>query len=375
MMEAVPFSAPSPSTVEVRLDERSYTIHIDAGNLKRIGPLTAEAVKGRRAFVVTHPVLSRAHGGAVRDSLEAAGFRVCEAVLPPGERQKSMFRLTDLCRRMLNEGLDRNSVLIALGGGVIGDLGGLTAALFMRGIPYVQVPTSLLAMVDSSVGGKTAVDLGDAKNAVGTFHQPRLVVIDPLVLKTLPVREVRAGLAEVVKYGLLGDRKFFDWIRDHARDLVERDPEAVSHAIRRSCEMKADVVERDEFDRLGLRAALNLGHTVGHAVEALGGYHLYRHGEAIAIGTVAACMIAERMDVAAEPVAEPAVQVLEAVGLPTKPKRPVDPDALLSAMLKDKKTTDGVLNFVLPRRIGEVVNRPVPADLVLEVVAEQGVSG
>jgi 3-dehydroquinate synthase len=358
----------------VDLGERSYPLHIGAGTLERIGALTAEKVKGRRAFIVTHPVLDEPRR-AVRASLEGAGFRVSEAAIPAGERSKSMFRLTDLIRRMLRDGLDRNSVLIALGGGVIGDLGGLTAALFMRGIPYVQVPTTLLAMVDSSVGGKTAVDLDDAKNSVGTFHQPRLVVIDPVVLNSLPLREVRAGLAEVIKYGLLGDADFFRWVRDRARELLSMEPGAVMHAVRRSCEMKAERVERDEFDRLGVRAALNLGHTVGHGVEALGGYRLYRHGEAVAIGMVSAALIAERLGVAVESISGPTVETLEAFGLPTRPKRPVDPDALLAAMLKDKKTTDGVLNFVLPRRIGAVVNRAVPAEVVLDVVQSQGVSG
>ena len=360
------------TSLPVNLGERSYTIHIGAGMLDRLGEKTAQICKGRTAFLVTHPVLERCAVGPARESLTAAGFRVAETVIPAGERQKSMARLTDLCRRMLAEGMDRSSILIALGGGVIGDLGGLTAALFMRGIQYVQVPTTLLAMVDSSVGGKTAVDLGDAKNAVGTFHQPRLVVIDPLVLRTLPPREVRAGLAEVIKYGMLGDAGFFAWVRDHADALLALDPDALSNAIRRSCEMKAERVERDEFDLTGVRAALNLGHTVGHALEALGGYRAYRHGEGVAIGMVAASKIAERMGVAEEPVVEPLARALEALRLPTAPRAPVSNEALLSAMLKDKKTTAGTLNFILPRRVGEVVVQPVPSELALDVVQSMG---
>jgi 3-dehydroquinate synthase len=338
--------------------------------LSQVGQLTAEVVKGRRAFLVTHPAIERFHGGAVRSSLEAAGFAVTQVVIPAGERQKSMSRLTDLIRQMLAAGLDRNSVLIALGGGVIGDLGGLTAALFMRGIPYVQIPTTLLAMVDSSVGGKTAVDLDDAKNAVGAFHQPRLVVIDPDALSSLPIREIRAGLAEVIKYGVLGDAQFFDWLRENAVALTSYRQESLAYAIRRSCEMKAGLVEQDEFDTKNLRAALNLGHTVGHGIEALGGYRLYRHGEAIAIGMVAACRIAESMGVAEKPIADSVVQLLRIVGLPVRPKAPVDGTALLAAMLKDKKTTEGTLNFVLPTRIGHVTLQPVPSDLVLKIVSE-----
>jgi 3-dehydroquinate synthase len=363
-------SGPADRRLSVRLGERSYDIRIEPGALEGIGAFAARTVSGRRAMIVTHPVLARSYGRTVRESLERAGFRVAEAVIPAGEKQKSTARLTDLFRRMLAAGLDRRSALIAFGGGVVGDLGGLTAALFMRGIPYLQIPTTLLAMVDSSVGGKTAVDLDDAKNAVGAFYQPKGVLIDPQTLATLPKREIRAGLAEVIKYGLLGDAEFFDWIRENVASLLALDPDALTHAIRRSCEMKADLVERDEFDLLNLRASLNLGHTVGHALEALGGYRTYRHGEAVAVGMVAAARIAERTGVAEEPVSAATVSILEATGLPHRPKEPVDSEKLLAAMLKDKKTTDGVLNFILPRKIGAVTVQAVPASLVLEVVEE-----
>ncbi len=368
---------PAPPSVavaplRVHLGERSYDIHMGEGSLDRLGPLAAEVVPGRRTVLLSHPRLMEAHGGRAKASLEAAGFRVTPILIPPGERQKSLNRLADLIRRMLTSGLDRRSALVALGGGVLGDLGGLTAALYMRGIPYIQVPTTLLAMVDSSVGGKTAVDFEDAKNAVGVFHQPRLVVIDLSTLATLPIRETRAGLAEVLKYGVLGDAAFFAWVRDHAADLLALDAGAVSYAVRRSCAMKAEVVEADEFDRTGCRAALNLGHTVGHALEALGGYRLYRHGEAVAVGMVSAALLAERLGVAEEPVSAPILAALTALGLPTRPKVTVTPQALLSAMLKDKKTTDGTLHFVLPKRIGEVMTFPVPADAVTAALAEQG---
>ena len=374
----------------VNLGDRAYEIEIRSGSLHQVGGETARMTRdgdasglGRKAFVLTHPAIHRSWGDPVVQSLSQSGFEVVEAVIPAGERQKSPARLTDLLRRMLDGGLDRNSVLVALGGGVVGDLGGLAAALYMRGIPYVQIPTTLLAMVDSSVGGKTAIDLDDAKNAVGVFHQPSAVFIDPEVLATLPKREIRAGLAEVVKYGVLGDATFFEWIHRNAAALLALEPDVIAHAVKRSIEMKARLVEADEFDRTGARAVLNLGHTVGHALEALGGYRLYRHGEAVAVGLVAAARIAEKMGVAEAPLSETIATTLQALGLPVRPKcgpgvrtdgrsgNPfVDPEALLAAMRKDKKTLGGELNFILPVRIGATVPRKVQDDLVLETVRE-----
>jgi 3-dehydroquinate synthase len=272
--------------------------------------------------------------------------------MPPGEEQKSLPVLQSVCEQMVEAGLDRRSLLVALGGGVIGDLGGFAAASYMRGIPYVQVPTTLLAQVDSSVGGKTAVNLPQGKNLVGAFYQPAGVLIDVELLRTLSERDVRAGMVEVVKYGVIRDAGFFRWLEDHLDDCLALEPDAVLNAVRRSCEIKAEVVGADEREG-GLRAILNYGHTAGHAIEALTSYGALRHGEAVAIGMEVAAVLSGTEIGFTEQDCCRQTEVLQRLQVPTRMEG-LAVEAVLAEMARDKKTVAGRVRFVLARRIGEV---------------------
>ena len=363
-----PSPAPAGRLFRVDLADRSYDIHFGPGLLARALPLVADVVRPSRAFVITHPALQRLHGAAL---LGPAAFPLDVLLVPPGERQKSLRRASRLYDQLLAGNADRRSVVIAFGGGVIGDLAGFVAATFMRGLPYVQVPTTLLAQVDSSVGGKVAVDHPGAKNLIGAFHQPRLVVADSGVLRTLPARDYRAGLAEVVKHAVIADSDLFLWLQRTVAPLSRRDPAAVAHVVRRSCEIKAHVVRRDERET-GLRAVLNLGHTVGHALEAVTGYRALRHGEAVSIGLVAASRLARDRGLLPPGPAEELERLLAAFRLPTRvPQCPLP--ALLAAMRADKKAAAGVPRFVLPRAIGRVdIGVEVPEHAVANVLLALG---
>ncbi|MGQ9525037.1 MAG: 3-dehydroquinate synthase [Armatimonadota bacterium] len=350
--------------VRVDLGDRSYNILIGAGLIQQAGCLIRTVCSGERLFVVTDTKVDRLHGPALRAGLERAGFSAIFACIPPGERQKSLRRLEDLSVRMAREGFDRGATVVAFGGGVIGDLAGFLSAVYMRGVQYVQVPTTLLACVDSSVGGKTAVNVPTTKNLIGAFHQPRLVIEDVGLLRTLSRRDVRAGAAELVKHGVILDRGFFDAIRANCRRLTALEPEFTAYALRRSCEIKAQVVSSDEREA-GLRAVLNFGHTVGHAVEAVAGYGRLRHGEAVAIGMVAEARLSERIGFAREPVSEPIAALLSEMKLPTSLPADAGIDSMMTAMYADKKTRGGRLHVVLPRAIGRAETVPLddPHDL------------
>jgi 3-dehydroquinate synthase len=288
-----------------------------------------------------------------------------------GEQQKSIATFGGLCRRLVDLGLDRQSVLVALGGGVVGDLGGFVAASYMRGIPYLQVPTTLLAQVDSSVGGKTAVNLPEGKNLVGAFYQPVGVYIDSSVLTTLADRDLQAGMVEVLKYGVIRDAQFFQWLESNLDSVLALDGPAVLHAVRRSCEIKADVVAADEREG-GLRAILNYGHTCGHAVEALSTYGRYRHGEAVAIGMEAAAMLSRRHLGFAERDAQRQHELLQRIGVPTRIED-LSVEEIVEKMASDKKTVGGQLRFILARNLGEVeICADVPRSMVREALAACG---
>lgn len=349
-------SASEAQTVRVALAERSYDIHIAAGELSRLGSRIAEALPAKHAVLIVDAAIASSSTGfadAAIDSLVKAGLKATRFEVPSGETSKSPRELERIWEAMLAEGTDRKSVVVALGGGVVGDLAGFAAASYTRGVPFYQVPTTLLSQVDSSVGGKTGINLSRSKNMVGAFWQPIGVSIDPDTLKTLPDREYRSGLAEVVKYGVILDAEFFGWLESRVNELNARDGETLVRTIARCCRLKADVVERDERETTGLRAVLNYGHTFAHAIEAVAGYGEFLHGEAVAIGMALAADLASRLGRVDRTFAERQNRLLEALVLPTR-ATPMDLEDLIEAMRHDKKSEHGKLRFVLPTKLGHV---------------------
>ena len=340
----------------IALGARSYDVLVGDDLIAEAGRHIAPLVTRERVFVVTDANLAELHLARLERALTAAGLD-CEAVvLPAGERTKDFHHLESLVEQLLDLKIERGSTLIAFGGGVIGDIAGFAASVLLRGIDFVQVPTTLLAQVDSSIGGKTAINSRHGKNLIGSFHQPRLVLADTDVLSTLPRRELLAGYAEVVKYGLASEPEFFAWLEGHGTSLIEGNPDARRQAVLRSCAAKAKVVAADERET-GRRALLNLGHTFGHAIEAEAGFGEFLHGEAVAIGMVMAFELSARLDLcAAEDVAR-VRRHLAAVGLPTgldgASGRVWHPRRLLEHMTRDKKVTAGRVVFILVRGIGE----------------------
>jgi 3-dehydroquinate synthase len=361
-----------PRTVRVELGERSYDIRIQPGLIPLAGGILRGLLRGNRLLIVTDRNIGHQHrhGHALASSLQKAGFDGSAIELPPGEGAKSLDvakTLYDLC---IEAKLDRSSTLLALGGGVIGDLTGFIAATFMRGIDVVQVPTTLLAMVDASVGGKVAIDHPKSKNAIGAFHQPRAVLIDPLALNTLPDRELKSGLAEVIKYGVIEDAGFFTFCEQNIEKMLARDPVALGHAIEVSCRIKARVVGNDEREREGgPRALLNYGHTFGHAIEACKNYQGYLHGEAVAIGMVLAGELAVERGRLKREEAERIAALLMKAGLPTQLTKD-DPKAadLHASTYLDKKARGGKPRFVLATTIGSAATfDDVPEDAARKV--------
>lgn len=343
--------------VPVALDAgRSYDIYIGAGLLGQAGDVLQSSLRARRLCIVTdETVAATSHLEALSGSLRAAGFTLADPiVIPAGEGSKSFAKLEYILGQALARGLDRKSALVALGGGVIGDITGFAAAVLMRGIDFVQVPTTLLAQVDSSVGGKTGINMPQGKNLVGSFCQPRAVLIDTDVLKTLPPREMRAGYAEVVKYGLIDRPEFFDWLTQNGAALLAGDADAQKHAIAVSCTAKAKIVMEDEREEKDIRALLNLGHTFGHALEKIGGYDgRLLHGEAVAIGCLWAAMFSAQLGLSPAADADRFAQHLAAAGMMTKPPFKTDAQDILAAMRGDKKAQDGKLTLILMRGIGK----------------------
>lgn len=339
------------SSVTVDLGERSYAIRIGSGTLSVLGIACAKEGVGNRAAVITNPTVGALYLDTVQNSLEASGYAVSVVEVPDGEEYKTLTTFSEICGRLVDAGMDRGGFIVALGGGVIGDLAGFAAASFLRGVPFIQVPTSLLAQVDSSVGGKTGVNLPQGKNLVGAFYQPRLVMIDVKTLQTLPDREYLSGMAEVLKYGIVLDKELFELIENSVDLIRSRDLPLLESIIARCCRIKAHVVAKDERES-GLRAVLNYGHTIGHAVEALAGYGHYTHGEAVSIGMAAAARFSESQGLSAPVDTERVVTVLQKLGLPVVAPKYCSSD-YVSALLKDKKTRDRGITFICNSGIGQ----------------------
>jgi 3-dehydroquinate synthase len=343
--------------IPVSIPGRSYTIEIAPGLLtsSRAVQVLAELVGTSRVCFVTHPGL-KIYTLPLIEALEKHGIASSLHLVPPGEHRKSLSTVAKMYTAFLEARLDRKSLVVAVGGGVLGDMVGFAAASYLRGIRFVQVPTTLLAQVDSSVGGKTGVDLPEGKNLVGAFHQPSSVLIDPLTLKTLPARELRAGLAEVIKYGIIYDEPFFQRIDSLLPALLRREVEPLAEVVARSCEIKAEVVMQDETEQ-GLRAILNFGHTIGHALESVTRYRRYKHGEAISIGMVAEARIGEIMGQTPPAVTTAIRECFLRAKLPVDFPVDVSIESLLGVAQRDKKTIGGLLRFLVPTRMGEVTLR------------------
>lgn len=362
--------------VHVGLGDRAYEVMIGPGLIAGAGAHIAPLLKRGRVAVISDETVWRLHGDALTAALAEAGVAASPILVPPGEGSKSFEMLARVSDDLLALELDRGDLVVAFGGGVVGDLAGFAAAIYKRGIDFVQIPTTLLAQVDSSVGGKTAIDTPRGKNLIGAFHQPRLVLADLDVLATLPPREMGAGYAEIIKYGLLGDFAFFEWLEGAGPQVIERDPTALDRAVRRSVEMKAEIVAQDEREA-GRRALLNLGHTFGHALESETGYgDALLHGEAVAIGMAMAFRFSARQGLCPGQDAERAQAAIAAVGLPVRLDQlaghPFDAARLLAHMGQDKKAEGGRLTFILARRLGEAfVARDVdPAAIHAFLVSE-----
>lgn len=340
-------------TVRVELQERSYDIEIGHGILNELGAFITGRRRMSHAIIVTDENVETPHANDAAKSLDNAGATVDLLVVEAGEQVKSVESVAGLWQKFLELGADRKSIVVAVGGGVIGDLAGFAAASYARGLAFFQVPTTLLAQVDSSVGGKVGINLPGAKNMVGAFWQPHGVLLDTGVLSTLPEREYRAGLAEVVKYGVILDADFFAYLEANISGLNERSADVLGEVVTRCCRLKADVVERDEREETGLRAVLNYGHTFCHALEAITGYGQFLHGEAVSIGMLCASRLAERLGRIDDSLTRRQHALLSALHLPVELPE-IDEEALLAAMAHDKKVEHGRLRFVLPTRLGHV---------------------
>jgi 3-dehydroquinate synthase len=338
-------------TLHLELGERSYPIYIGAGLLGQT-ELLARHIAGKRVAIITNETVAPLYLQPLARSL--ASLQPLEVILPDGEQYKTLEGLNRIFDALLASHCDRRTTLIALGGGVVGDMAGFAAATYQRGVPFIQVPTTLLAQVDSSVGGKTGVNHALGKNMIGAFYQPRAVLIDTDTLKTLPDRELSAGLAEVIKYGLIRDPEFFAWLEANLDKLLARDPAALAHAIERSCRNKAEVVAADERES-GVRAILNLGHTFGHAIETGLGYGTWLHGEAIAAGMLMAADLSRRLQWLSAREVGRLEQLLRRAHLPVRAPAALTPARLLELMAVDKKILDGRLRLVLLKRLGEAV--------------------
>ncbi len=338
-------------TLTVGLAERSYQINIGQGTLASLGNACRALQLGSRVAVVTNPTVGGLYFDVVCRSLADAGFSVQRIEIPDGEEYKSLETLKGIYDALIAGRLDRGSFVVALGGGVVGDIAGFAAATYLRGIPFVQVPTTLLAQVDSSVGGKTGINHPLGKNLIGAFYQPRLVMIDLDTLDTLPERVFLSGLAEVVKYGIVLDKDFFNYLAAHADKIRNREKQGLTRVVKSCCAIKADVVARDERET-ELRAVLNYGHTIGHAVETLTGYKEFSHGEAVAIGMVQAAKISEMLDHASSADTERIMALLQALHLPVELPQ-FSSEAYLDALARDKKVKEGGLSFVFNKGIGD----------------------
>jgi len=350
--------------VDVALGAKSYAVVVERGVLTTVGARLRALGVGSRAALVTSASILRLYGKPVTESLEDAGFTVTVVDVPEGESAKTLAVAERCWNALLAAGLDRTSTVVALGGGAVGDLAGFVAATYMRGLNFVQIPTTVLAQVDASIGGKTAIDHPTAKNLVGAFYQPRLVLIDTSTAATLPARDFRSGFAEIVKHGIVLDGAYFEDLERSVKEILTRDGGTLERIVGGSCRLKARVIERDPEEKSELRFALNYGHTVGHALEAATAFGRFTHGEAVSLGIVAEARLAARLGMASAETAERQERLLSALGLPVR-IADVDVDAVMAATRRDKKSRDGRVPFVLAPAIGEfrVVYDVAPDDV------------
>jgi 3-dehydroquinate synthase len=359
-------------TIEVQLEGGGYDIRVGRGLLSDLSALIPSGIEPSRILIVSNPSVDGLYGDTLRKTLDPVECEVLTEVVPEGEEWKTLETVNKLYDRMVEARLDRKSLMVVLGGGVVGDLAGFAAATYMRGIPFVQAPTTLLAQVDSSVGGKVGVDHPLGKNLIGAFYQPVRVCIDPAVLSSLPEEQVRNGMAEVIKYGMIADESLFVLLERHSQSLPGLDDVALEDVIRRCCHIKARVVQQDERETTGLREILNYGHTVGHAVESVTGYTRFSHGEAVSIGMVAAAKIARAMHLISPEVETRQKELLKSAGLPVGISG-VEPGHISEAMQTDKKAIGGQARFIVPLAIGQVVVKDnVPANIVEQALRELG---
>ncbi len=357
-------------TVQVELGNRTYPITISKGILEDIGSSLSRFGFSSPLALVSNTTVFPLYGATVSRSLSLSGFSCKEIILPDGEEYKTLASAEKIVDALLQARLDRKSAIIALGGGVIGDGAGFAASIYKRGIDFIQIPTTLLAQVDSSVGGKTGVNHPRGKNMIGTFWQPRLVWIDIDTLASLPRRELLAGISEIIKYGIIGDRDLFDYLERTARNILGLEGDTLRHIIRRSCQIKADIVSRDEREG-GIRTILNFGHTIGHALETATGYKVFLHGEAVAIGMLVEAEIANLMGLLHHEEVLGIRRLLHAYGLPTAIPRDIDLEIFFAAMKLDKKAVSGTIRFILPDRIGSVaVHSSVPESAIRKAVEQ-----
>jgi len=352
------------ATVELVLPHHRYPIHIGPGLLSQLGTMARQAAPHDRAALIIDDKIADTHGRAAEASLKSAGYDPLVATMTAGEDHKNLSTVQALYHKLLDERLERKSPVVALGGGIVGDTGGFVAASYLRGVPFIQCPTTLLAMVDASVGGKVGVNMPQGKNLIGAFHQPALVVIDTDTLKTLPKRDFICGLAECVKHGVIRDPDLFNWIDANTQPILDQDPGALVELIERNVRIKAAVVMEDEKEA-GIRAHLNFGHTFAHAIEAGTEYGLYRHGEAVSLGMVAAARLAAAIGRCDKSLVDRLVALLEKTGLPTSANGLPANDKLTSIMRSDKKVADGQVRLVLPDQLGVVsIVNDTPHDAV-----------
>lgn len=338
-------------SIQVDLGERSYPIAIEAGSFKDVGFLLC-AIKSSQVVVITNDVVAPLYQHTLVSQLEQAGKSVFSIVLPDGEAHKTLATFELVQSQLLEQRVSRDACIIALGGGVIGDLTGFVAACYQRGVDFIQIPTTLLSQVDSSVGGKTAVNHPLGKNMIGAFYQPKAVLIDPMSLSTLPAKEFSAGMAEVIKYGIIYDKAFFTWLVDNQQGIENQELELLSYMIARCCQIKADIVNQDEKEH-GIRALLNLGHTFGHAIEAQMGYGKWLHGEAVAAGMVLASKLSVMREQMQASELRQVEELISAFGLPTTGPANMDAGQYIAHMQRDKKVLSGTMRFILPIGIGK----------------------
>lgn len=339
--------------IPVDLGERSYQIIIGQGILAELGEMLSQLATSKKCLIVSNPTVYGLYGEKVYSSLANHDYEPAKFLVEDDEKAKSLEWVTQLYDQAVELQLKRNSPVIALGGGVVGDLAGFFAATYMRGVPFIQVPTTLLALVDSSVGGKVGINHPRGKNLIGAFYQPRLVLADLTTLESLPKRELRAGMAEVIKYGVIWDREFFSYLEENAPKALDLDLNVLEKIVATSCAIKAEIVAKDEREQ-GLRAILNFGHTIGHALEALTDFQVYRHGEAVSIGMVAAARIAVQKGILDSSLYKRLYRLLKSVGLPVEIPPNITAEKLIQSLLLDKKNKDSTITLVLPEDLGKM---------------------